>query len=189
MLQSSEYIDTRLFRSKTTQSRDSDGGHKRGGYRNMSEKALFGKTGTEYLGEPPTNSLYDITLHASVTDDKAVASGWITVYGNKNMSIKEIVDYFITYGEIIYVEQHSGNWVSINFSKHEDAEKAANENKKPFLLQGKYSVFARLGRMKHDINQQKPDQIFVEDIEDAASSQSLLDQIKDYLISLVTVIF
>ncbi|EAY08959.1 hypothetical protein TVAG_486060 [Trichomonas vaginalis G3] len=183
--QSSEWIETRLFRPKIATAKVSDRGLKRGSFRNMSEKALFGKTGPEYLGEPPTNSLYDITLHESVSDLSSVSSGWITVYGNSTISKNELIHYFIKYGEIISVEYQACNWISLEFSKRTEAERAVKENSKPILIYGRSAVFARMGR--HQANKENEEQEEIQELDTLESTEelSLLTQIQLFLESLL----
>ena len=149
-------IPTRIFRRKSAQEVQEDKGHSRGGFRILSEKEIFGQSGTEFIGMAPQISIHDSSRQEDMTgDSKTSTSGWITVYGlTQVVDQEEITKYFMKYGEIVCVENSPWSYMSLEFASKKSADLAISKNQKAILF-GKCATFVKPGRFKLENKAQK----------------------------------
>ena len=149
------FICDEASRHKSVQVTASDA--ERGNLKTLPELRIFGQTGVETIGKPPSHCIYGM---GRTTEEKrrkktdgnireGKRSQWITVYCCGREFTKPVLAYFSDRYDILRVATSEGNWISIELARKENAEEIMKMGQ-PILVAPRILVFVKMGRHMKD---------------------------------------
>ena len=153
--QSSEFVPTRLFRLGSASDSSSGISSDEVNLKVLPEEKIFGRSGTDFLGPPPKESVYAKVqlFNASLLKKKAEdnLATWITVFCVDNRNKAEVIDFLEQFGEISKVEPPITNFMAIEFVKKASADKVVSMNQ-PILINNTHAIICKLGKYRKPLN-------------------------------------